>query len=117
MSTSNPLDGYEPRSWSTYTITTEEGFSLPTQSTENEFIQITSESPMALKMAEEEDYDASTMFFYDFEQIVAKHNVYGVGPLMALRGEYEDHPIGKLCFVSFEGMENDPPNYTFYVQN
>lgn len=113
----SPLDGYDHRSWSTYIIDIPAGMVLPTRPLSQNLVGMNSDSPEALRLAEEPDYDASRYFFYNFEQIAMGHNVYGCGPLCELADEYEGHPEGKLLFVSYEGMENDPPTYVLYVQD
>lgn len=115
---SNPLYGYEAHEWSTYVITIPEGMLVPTRPLSPGTVTINSDSPEAVKLAEADNYDASRMFFFDFEQLSAGHNVYPCGPLCELASEYEGHPEGKLAFVSYEGMDDDEvPCYTFYVQN
>lgn len=115
--TNSPLDGYDARSWSTYVIDITEGIGLPTRPLSQNLVGMNSDSPEALRLAESENYDASRYFFYNFEQMSAGFNVYGCGPLCELESEYEGHPEGKLLFVSYEGMENDPPSYTLFIQN
>jgi len=113
----SPLDGYIPRSWSTYIIDIPEGMLLPTRPLTNKLVSLTSDSVAAAKLAEDPGYDASQYFFYDYEQIVTGHDVYGCGPVCELASEYEGHPDGKLLFVSYEGMENEVPNYTLFIEN
>lgn len=113
----NPLDGYTPRSWSTYIVDIVDGMGLPTRPLTEKLVSVLSDSPIAAALAETEDYDPTVYFFYDYEQVVTGHDVHGAGPLCELADAYEGHPEGKLCFVSYEGMENDPPNYTFFVEN
>lgn len=112
-----PLEGYVPHSWSTYIVNITDGMLLPTRPLTNGLVTIDAESASAVALANGDEYDVTTMFFFDFEQLNAGHNVYGCGPLCELDAEYEGHAEGKLCFVSYEGMENDPPNYNFFVQN
>lgn len=113
----NPLDGYAARRWSTYVVTPAEGQLMPFEPTDNEFLICSADSDMARALAEQESYNPAAMFFSDFEQLAAGHNVYGVGPLVRLADEYEGHPAGKLAFVSYEGMENDTPEYTIFIED
>lgn len=112
-----PLTEYAPRSWSTYRITWEEGEMLPTESAIGDFVEINADSPIAIKLAEADDYDASTMFFADFEQAAAGHTEHGTGPLMKLADELWGHPVGKLVFLSYEGLDEEPALYTLFVEN
>jgi ABC-type nitrate/sulfonate/bicarbonate transport system substrate-binding protein len=111
------LTNYKARSWSTYQITWEEGEMLPTRSAMGEFVEILADSPIAVKLAEADDYDASTMFFVDFEQAAAGHTEHGTGPLMRLTEELWGHPPEALVFLSYEGLDEIPALYTLFVEN
>lgn len=111
-----PLDGYQPRSWSTYSIDFDESYNLPTGRPE-ELLEALAESDMTKAFAETDGYDPSGMFFFDYEQMAAGRTPYGTGPLLALTDTYRDHEVGKLAFVSYEGMDEDPPTYLLFVEN
>lgn len=113
----SPLDSYAPRSWEAVQISIKEGHDdLPTEKAEG-FVECPGESPIAEAAAKLDDYDPDRMFFYDFEQIAAGHTPHGSGPLMRLTEEYRGHEAGKLCFVTYEGMELDPPMFMLYLEN
>lgn len=112
-----PLDGYKPRSWSTYIVNIVDAMGLPTRPLTVKLVSLAAESGMAKAVAELDGYDPNIHFFYDFEQVVSGHDAYPCGPVCELASEYEGHGEGKLCFVSYEGMGNEPPTYVFYVED
>jgi len=114
--TRDPLDGYQPRSWKTYPISMEEGQHLPTAGAHEEFLGCPLDSPLTVGIAQQDSYLPERMIFFDYEQMVAGHTVYGTGSVMRLTDTYQGHPAGKICFVSYEGLDLDPPTYLLYIE-
>lgn len=112
----SPLDGYKPRDWSVYVISIAEGQDLPTEGTFNEFLVLLSDSPQAIGMASFPEYDPDRFFFPDVEQLNAGHNNFGYATPVRLTAWWRDHAPGKLAFVTYENMGDDPPMFTFYVE-
>jgi hypothetical protein len=112
----DPLKGYQPRSWSTYNIDPEEGANLPTKKAEG-FVETSAESSMAQGLADLESYDPGVMFFFDFEQMAAGHTAHGNASLLELTEPYMGHPTGRLAFVTYEGMADEPRHFTLYIEN
>lgn len=111
-----PLDGYEPRSWTTYVLTPEEGMEIPSELVP-ELRDLISDSAETEALANLDTWDVKDVFYTDFEQVAAGHDKHGAGPLFKLSEEYRGHEAGKLGFVSYEGMGEAPPTYTLYLEN
>ena len=114
--TRDPLDGYQARSWKTYPISMEEGQRLPTIGAHGEFLGCLLDSPLTAGIAQQDSYLPERMIFFDYEQMGAGHTVYGTGSIMRLTETYEGHPADRLCFVSYEGLEQEPPTYMLYIE-
>lgn len=99
------LEGYNPRQWETYVVSFEDGKDLPMELCKD-FVCCPVESVMGQRIAEQDNYDPSRMFFPDFEQLVAGRTPYGTGPLMRLTADYRSHPEGSLAFISYELVES-----------
>lgn len=112
----DPLADYVPKSWSTYRITPDEGHDLPTEKVEG-LVECGAESEMAKSLAELDTYDPEKMFFFDFEQMAAGHTAYGYSMVLRLTDDYRGHLAGKLAFVTYEYMADDPPMFCLYLEN
>lgn len=111
-----PLDDYEPRSWTTYQLSPEEGENIPSE-TVPDMIDLVSDSMETMVLARRDGWDVSNVFFSDFEQLVAGHDKHGSGPVFRLAQEFMGHEAGRLGFVSYEGMGEVPRFYTMYLEN
>jgi hypothetical protein len=111
------LTNYEPRSWSTYEISLDECSTIPTRPITGEFQEMLAESHSAAALGDRTDYDPAKVFFVDFEQSAAGHNVHPCGMLMRLTEEFRGHAVDKLAFVSHEGLDKEEPTYMFWVED
>ena len=106
------IQNYQTRKWKTYKMPALDQSSWPkmTDVTKEEVFWLNSDSELAAEIG-----DRPNRFYVDLELVAA-----GLNPLLGtsfykLTEDWHDHKAGSLVMETYEGVEEEPPSFTFAV--